>query len=118
MSRIHFREPRFGHGDTETPRKDSFCVSVALWLAWALLLISLASCGHETQKAEKTAIPVRVAAVENFTPRTGERYSASVEPARHVNLAFRVNGFVQYLHQIGAADGHMRSLEPGDMVTA
>jgi len=87
-------------------------------ITWAFLLISLASCGRETRKAEKTATPVRVVAVENFTPRAGERYSASVEPARQVNLAFRVNGFVQYLHQIRAADGNMRSLEPGDMVTA
>src|SRR5216117_1585263 len=92
---------------------------LSLWRsAWALFLISLASCGHETRKAEKSATPVRVVAVENFTPRAGERYSASVEPARQVNLAFRVNGFVQYLHQIRAADGHMRSPEPGDMVTA
>ena len=81
-------------------------------------LILLASCGHETRKVERTPTPVRVAAVESFTPRVGERYSASVEPARQVTLAFRVTGFVQYLHQIRAADGHMRSLEPGDMVTA
>lgn len=86
--------------------------------ATVLLLTLLASCSHETRKAEKTAIPVRVATVETFTPRMGDRYSASVEPARQVNLTFRVSGFVQYLHQIRAADGHMRSLEPGDMVTA
>src|SRR5207249_4736049 len=89
------------HGDTGT----SPCLrgSVAKSRSgWALLLISLASCGHETRKTEKTATPVRVVAVENFTPRTGERYSASIEPARQVNLAFRVNGFVLYLHQIRA----------------
>jgi RND family efflux transporter MFP subunit len=83
-----------------------------------LLLIFLGSCSHETRKAEKTITPVRVVAVENFTPRSGERYSASIDPASQVNLTFRVNGFVRYLHQIRAADGHMRALEPGDMVKA
>jgi multidrug efflux pump subunit AcrA (membrane-fusion protein) len=91
---------------------------IAGCVAWDLLLVFLASCSHETRKAEKAATPVRVIAVENFTPRTGERYSASIEPTRQVNLAFRVSGFVQYLHQIRSADGRMRSLEPGDMVTA
>jgi RND family efflux transporter MFP subunit len=90
----------------------------ACWIAQVVLVISLVSCSHETQKTEKTATPVRVFAVENFTPRMGDRYSASVEPARQVNLTFRVSGFVQYLHQIRAADGHIRSLEPGDMVPA
>ena len=107
---------RVYHEDTKTRRLPRLhgpgCIT------WALLLISLTSCSHETRKAEKTAVPVRVAAVEIFTPRAGERYSASIEPARQVNLAFRVSGIVQYLHQIRAADGHMRSLEPGDMVTA
>jgi multidrug efflux pump subunit AcrA (membrane-fusion protein) len=91
---------------------------IAGYIAWALLMVFLPSCRHETLKAEKAATPVRVIAVENFTPRIGERYSASIEPIRQVNLAFRVSGFVQYLHQIRSADGRMRSLEPGDMVTA
>jgi len=83
-----------------------------------LLLTLLASCSHQTRRAEKTVTPVRVATVESFTPRTGERYSASIEPERQVSLAFRVSGFVQYLHQIRAADGHLRSFEPGDMIAA
>ena len=82
-----------------------------------LLLTFCAACNHP-RKAEKTVTPVRVATVENFIPKTGERYSASIDADRQVNLAFRVSGFVQYLRQIRAADGHMRSLEPGDMVTA
>ena len=86
--------------------------------ACILLLTFLAACSHDTRKAEKTVTPVRVVAVESFTPNMGERYSASIEPASQVNLTFRVSGFVQYLHQIRAADGRMRALEPGDMVKA
>jgi RND family efflux transporter MFP subunit len=82
------------------------------------MVMSLTSCGRQTRKAEKTVTPVRVVAVERFTPTAGERYSASIEPARQVNLTFRVNGFVQHLHEIRAADGRMRALEPGDMVAA
>jgi RND family efflux transporter MFP subunit len=92
--------------------------NIAGCITWALLLNFLTSCGHETRKMEKSVTPVHVAAIEALTPRTGERYSASIEAARQVNLVFRVSGFVQYLHQIRAADGHMRSLEPGDMVAA
>lgn len=102
-----------GVGDERVPRQ----TGITGCILGAVLAISLASCSHETRKAEKTTTPVRVVAVENFTPRAGERYSASVEPARQVNLVFRVSGFVGYLHQIRAADGHMRSLEPGDRVT-
>lgn len=94
------------------------CMTRVLQRTIILLLIPLTSCSHETGKLEKTVTPIRVVAVENFTPTTGERYSASIEPASQVNLTFRVSGFVQYLHQIRAADGHMRALEPGDRVTA
>jgi RND family efflux transporter MFP subunit len=77
-----------------------------------------ASCSHEPRKGEKTVTPVRVATVENFTPKIGERYSASIEPDRQTSLTFRVSGFVQQLYQIRAADGHLRFFEPGDMVAA
>src|SRR5262249_34219836 len=82
------------------------------------LLTLLAACSHEDRKGEKRVTPVRVATVENFTPKIGERYSASIEPDRQATLTFRVSGFVQQLHQIRAADGHLRFFEPGDMVAA
>ncbi len=87
------------------------------YLTLILLSVSLAGCSYQATSVEKTVTPVRVATVEMYQPISGQRYSASIEPARQVNLTFRVNGFVQYLHQVHATHGHSRSLEPGDMVT-
>ena len=84
----------------------------------ALLVISLSSCNRTERRLEKTVTPVRVETVATFTPRTGERYSASIVPYRQVSLAFRVGGFVDFLHQVPGPDGRPRNLEPGDVVTA
>ncbi|MBV8810007.1 MAG: efflux RND transporter periplasmic adaptor subunit [Acidobacteriaceae bacterium] len=78
----------------------------------------LPSCNRQTPVLEKTATPVRLSMVENYTPSEGERYSASILPNRQVNLAFRVSGFVESMHQVRGADGRMRSVDIGDIVRA
>jgi multidrug efflux system membrane fusion protein len=65
---------------------------------------------------ESAATPVRLSLVETYTPVRGERYSASILPSRRVNLAFRVTGFVESIHQVRGADGRARSIDIGDLV--
>jgi RND family efflux transporter MFP subunit len=90
----------------------------ALFPSLSLLILLLSGCNHQTSVPEKTVTPVRLSAVESFTPGQGERYSASILPNRQVNLAFRVNGFVDSLYQVRGADGRVRTVDMGDVVKA
>jgi multidrug efflux system membrane fusion protein len=73
----------------------------------------LAACRHQEAKIEQPVTPVRVTAVEQYRPKTGGRYSASILPGRQVSLAFRVSGLVASVNRMGG-----RNLEPGDIVAA
>jgi RND family efflux transporter MFP subunit len=84
-------------------------------LSFAIFLLS---CNRETPKLEKSPTPVRLAAVETYRPSQGQRYSASVLPNRQVNLAFRVNGFVESIYQARGADGRSHAVDIGDVVKA
>jgi multidrug efflux system membrane fusion protein len=82
------------------------------------LIVFLFSCNRQTPTLEKIPTPVRLSAVEMYTPSQGQRYSASVLPNRQVNLAFRVNGFVESIYQVRGADGRLHSVDIGDVVKA
>ena len=75
------------------------------------------SCAHEQISTGKAATPVNTAAVELFAPGGGDRYSASLEPSRMVNVAFRVNGTVESVGQGKGPGGQPRDLQPGDEVS-
>jgi RND family efflux transporter MFP subunit len=77
----------------------------------------LSSCRHQEQVLEKSATPVRLAAVERYVPSNGQTYSASMLPNRQVNLAFKVNGFVESIHQVPAQNGRSRNVDIGDIVS-
>src|SRR3954454_16109839 len=87
-------------------------------LAWLSLIPILCSCNRHTPVLENTAIPVRLSTVEMSTSAQGQRLSASILPNRQVNLAFRVNGFVESIYQVRGADGRARSVDIGDIVQA
>jgi RND family efflux transporter MFP subunit len=76
----------------------------------------LVACRPEAAKIEKPPTPVHVTTAGTFTPRSGERYSATILPNRQVQMAFRVGGFVTAVYQVRGADGHTRNLAPGDIV--
>ena len=78
--------------------------------------ILLASCHRQQLTLDKNVTPVRLTAVDSFSPAGGQRYSASILPNRQVNLAFKVNGFVESLYQINGADGRPRGVDIGDVV--
>jgi RND family efflux transporter MFP subunit len=84
--------------------------------AVACLIFCLVSCNREKVTPQKDVTPVTLVAAESYNPSGGQPYSASIFPNRQANLAFRVNGFVEAIHQVRGADGRMRNVDIGDTV--
>jgi RND family efflux transporter MFP subunit len=74
------------------------------------------SCNREKVTLQKDVTPVTLVSAESYNPSGGQPYSASILPNRQVNLAFRVNGFVEAIYQVRGADGRMRNVDIGDIV--
>ena len=85
--------------------------------AMLVLTVFAVSCNRKQIELEKNSTPVRLATVEWYSATQGQRYSASILPNRQVNLAFKVNGFVESLYKVRGADGRTRSVDVGDVVT-
>jgi len=62
-------------------------------------------------------VPVKVVTVERSAGSAGTRYSAAVLPAVQVDVAFKVTGYVEALAQVKGADGVMRPIQEGDVVS-
>jgi multidrug efflux system membrane fusion protein len=86
------------------------------YLAWLFLIAFLVSCNRQKISLEKSATPVRVAAIELYTPSGGQKYSASIAPNRQVNLSFKVNGFVDSIYELRAGKGG-HTVDIGDIVS-
>ncbi len=84
--------------------------------AFLFLIFILSSCQKPAPATERTVTPVRVVTVETYMPALGQPYSASILPNRQVNLAFRVNGFVESIYQVQGADGRSHTVDIGDVV--
>ena len=79
-------------------------------LAGGLLVLS----GCESGKSEvnaAAAIPVQTAAVEEVAVDTTTHYSATIEPDTTVEMAFKVDGYVESLLKVGG-----RNVQEGDFV--
>lgn len=63
-------------------------------------------------------LPVTVQAVGTAASGTTGGYSANVVADVQVDMAFKVNGYVQSILQIKGADGRMRNVQAGDLVAA
>jgi RND family efflux transporter MFP subunit len=48
--------------------------------------------------------------------RDGVPYSASIRPATQLELAFKVGGYVDRIHQVQGVDGRPRAVQEGDLV--
>ena len=66
--------------------------------------------------AEPPGVPVRVQEVSAASGARGLRYSANVIPRAQVDVAFKVNGYVDAIRQVKGADGRTRDLQQGDVV--
>jgi RND family efflux transporter MFP subunit len=95
-----------------TPHIHIAVASTALFAA----AITLGCSSHESATHRKTPTPVKVRAVSSAPDVALSRYSGSLEPAVRVDLAFRVNGYVETLGQVPGGDGKPRNLEVGDFV--
>jgi RND family efflux transporter MFP subunit len=71
----------------------------------------------QSKKAEKPAVPVKVAAVALNSVGNGSRYSATIIPRTEVELAFKVGGYVDALQQVRGIDGRMRDVQEGDRIS-
>ncbi len=60
---------------------------------------------------------VVTAAVEHGGRSAGTRYSAHIEPASRVELAFKVGGYVESVTTMAGVNGARRLLQEGDQVT-
>ncbi|HZS35296.1 MAG TPA: efflux RND transporter periplasmic adaptor subunit [Polyangia bacterium] len=84
----------------------------------SLGLAPLAGCGAKSVAATKSATAVRLRAVERSAAANATRYSATINPATRVDLAFKVGGYVQRVASVRGVDGRARLLQEGDRVSA
>jgi multidrug efflux system membrane fusion protein len=82
------------------------------------LTISQVGCRDKTSAAEPAPVAVKIKTVEMNTINKGLRYSASIEPMKQVELAFKVGGYVDHILQARGVDGRLRDLQAGDIVKA
>jgi len=83
-------------------------------LSYSLLLL-FGSC-RETAKprAQPTAVKVMKAKPQGGAP--SNRYSASIDAATRVDLAFKVGGYVDRITKVKGSDGKPRLIQEGDPV--
>jgi RND family efflux transporter MFP subunit len=82
------------------------------------LLGLLVACQSRPKQVEKPPTPVKVAEVEIYTAGSGARYSATIIPRTQVELAFKVDGYVDALQKVRGVDGQVRDLQEGDRIAA
>jgi len=78
--------------------------------------IAISGCGHKAPAA-KDSLPVTVQSVALAKGAAGGGYSANIVADTQVDVAFKVDGYVQSILQVKGADGKLRNLQAGDAVT-
>lgn len=84
----------------------------------SILGVLLVACQSSSKLAEKPPTPVRVAEIESYAADSGARYSATIIPRTQVDVAFKVDGYVDALQKVRGVDGQMRDLQEGDRIVA
>ncbi len=80
-----------------------------------LLLLSASGCGNNAL-ADKALPAVKVLRASQGAGETSARYSASVEPATRVDVAFKVGGYVESIFEVKGVGGKAHILGEGDAV--
>ncbi len=78
-------------------------------------LLALGGC-DDKKAASAPPTPVRVEVVQTHSLGSTLQYSANIVPAKQVNLAFKVGGYVTWILQKTGADGKQRDVQTGDAV--
>src|SRR5882762_5780004 len=88
------------------------------WMVGGTLfsLVLLLAC--QPKQVQKPTVPVKVATVELHAANSGARYSATIIPRTQVELAFKVDGYVETLQKVRGVDGQLRDLQEGDAIVA
>ncbi len=81
------------------------------------VLLLLVACTPKPPAAP-SGIPVRTQQATTASGTNGIRYSANVIPRAQVDVAFKVNGYVDAIRQVKGADGRQRDLQQGDVVSS
>jgi RND family efflux transporter MFP subunit len=84
----------------------------------ALLFSSLLlTVGCKKQPPPEAAIQtVRAGQVDQISPDSPERYSATISPLETIDLAFKSAGLIDHIYALRGADGRTRDVQAGDMV--
>ena len=86
--------------------------------AWLSVGTALIASACQSGTAQQLPVQtVRAAAVREVEPDTSERYSATLQPFRQVDLVFTSAGTVERILEVRDADGTPRNVQPGDRVT-
>jgi RND family efflux transporter MFP subunit len=80
-----------------------------------LVGILLIGC-HEAPKPAATLTAVKVVKAKHREGGQSNRYSASIDAATRVDLAFKVGGYVDRIAKVKGSDGKMRLIQEGDAV--
>lgn len=83
-----------------------------------ITLAALVAGCHPAAPPPPAPQAVKVAVVERAVAASARRYSAHIEPASRVDLAFRVAGYVESIAKVAGVDGQARTLQEGDLVEA
>jgi multidrug efflux system membrane fusion protein len=88
------------------------------WVIGGTLLPLALLVACQPKQGQKPPVPVKVATVELHAPNSGARYSATIISRTQVELAFKVDGYVEALERVRGVDGQMRDLQEGDPIVA
>ncbi len=81
--------------------------------------MALTACACASKPVgEKSLTAVRTHAVSQAAAGNATRYSANIDPASRVDVAFKVGGYVQSIAQVRGVDGKTHTLQEGDAVVA
>jgi RND family efflux transporter MFP subunit len=86
-------------------------------LSGLLIAGLLAGCSHKVEKPAEP-LPVTVQAVRSGTKDSGNAYSGSIVADTQVEVAFKVNGYVQSILKVKSAGGRARLVQAGDRVSS
>jgi RND family efflux transporter MFP subunit len=87
-------------------------------LAAAIGPMLLLACHPKSAPSAAQPTAVKVAVVDRATGGAATRYSAQIEPATRVDLAFRVSGYVDSIARVPGVDRKLRIMQEGDAVHA
>ena len=111
MARVQDREHKRSHRDISIVRSSKHLATIGL------CALTLAACGPKNEKAA-SPLPVTVQTVHASSGAAGNSYSGGVAADTQVDVAFKVNGYVQMILQVKGADGQMRNVQAGDRVNS